>query len=52
MGADEGKTVTRMLEDPGIPPALDGVERTMGQRSRNHPRRLDKRPRKFVVDDE
>ena len=52
MGADEGKTATRMLEDLGIPAALDGVERTMGQRSRNHPWPLDRPPRKFVVDDE
>ena len=37
--------MTRMQEDPGIPAALDSVERSMGRRSRNHPRRLDRRAR-------
>ncbi|MCH7995492.1 MAG: hypothetical protein IIB57_13755, partial [Planctomycetes bacterium] len=52
IGADDGKTVARAMEGPGIPPALDGVERTIGQRSRDHPWRSDRRLCKFVVDDE
>ena len=52
MGAEEDKAGGGAMEDPVIPRALDGVERTIGQRSRDHPGRSDRRPLEFAVDDE